>query len=104
MSNARPSNIFNLCRFTFANCRMCGLPAHPKGDGLCLTHLRLTKAQAKPREDDLSAELGSPDGDYITQIDINHVLEDRGQTGSFRAGTSTPAGQTRAGRGPRELR
>ena len=76
MSNARPGDPFNLCQFTFANGRMCGLPAHPKGEGLCLTHFRYTKAQAKPqvREDDLSAELASPDDDYITQIDINHVL------------------------------
>ena len=74
MSNARPSDIYNLCQFTSPNGRMCGLPVHPKGDGLCLTHFRYTKAQAKPREDDLSAELASPDGDYITQIDINHVL------------------------------
>ena len=74
MSNARPTDIFNLCQFTFANGRMCGLPAHPKGEGLCLTHFRATKAKPDPREDDLSADLRSPAGDYITQIDINHVL------------------------------
>ncbi len=72
MSNARPSDPFNLCRFTFANGRMCGLPAHPKHDGLCLTHGR--RSNPEPREDDLSAELASPAGDFITQIDINHVL------------------------------
>jgi len=78
MSNARPSDIYNLCQFTFANGRMCGLPAHPKGDGLCLTHFRYTQAQAKakaaPRKDNLSAEVASLAGDYITKIDINHVL------------------------------
>lgn len=76
MSNARPSDIFNLCQFTFANGRMCGLPAHPKGEGLCLTHFRACHSKDKPeqREDDLSAELARPAGDYITQIDINHVL------------------------------
>jgi hypothetical protein len=76
MSNARPSHIHNLCQFTFANGRKCRLPAHPKGEGLCLTHFRYTKAQAKPqpREDDLSAEITSLAGDYITKIDINHVL------------------------------
>ncbi len=51
---------------------MCGLPAHPKHDGLCLTHARRSKPE--PREEDLSAELASPAGDFITQIDINHVL------------------------------
>jgi len=74
MSNARPSDIFNLCQFQFANGRLCGLPAHPKGDGLCLVHYRHVTAKPKPREDDLSQELKSPAGDYITQIDINHVL------------------------------
>ncbi len=72
MSNARLDNIYNLCQFKFANGRMCGLPAHPKHDGLCLVHGRRSKPE--PREDDLSAELASPAGDFITQIDINHVL------------------------------
>jgi len=72
MSNARPTNPFDLCQFTFANGRMCALPAHPKHNGLCLTHARRSTPQ--PREDDLSAELASPAGDFITQIDINHTL------------------------------
>lgn len=72
MSNARPTDIFNLCQYKFANGRLCGLPAHPKHDGLCLTHG--TRTTPKPREDDLSHELASPAGDFITQIDINHVL------------------------------
>ena len=74
MSNARPSNIFNLCQFKFANGRMCGLPAHPKHDGLCLAHARVISLREQPREEDLSAELSSFAGDYITQIDINHTL------------------------------
>lgn len=76
MSNARPTDIFNLCQFQFANRRLCGLPAYPNGDGLCLMHARAARAKAAPeqREDDLSPELHSPAGDYITQIDINHVL------------------------------
>lgn len=72
MSNARPPDVFNLCQFQFANGRRCGLPAHPKHDGLCLSHAR--RATFTPREDDLSAELASPGVDFITQIDINHVL------------------------------
>jgi hypothetical protein len=75
MSNARPADPYNLCQFTFANGRMCGLPAHPKHDGLCLNHARLKCFRQRPREEDLSRELCSPAGDdYITQIDINHVL------------------------------
>jgi len=74
MTNARPSDPFNLCQFTSASGRCCGLPAHPKGDGLCLLHYRMANARPAPREDNLSAELANPASDYITQIDINHVL------------------------------
>ena len=74
MSNARPSNPYDLCQFQYASGRLCGLPAHPKGDGLCLSHYRQAHTKPAPREDDLSAELANPAGDYITQIDINHVL------------------------------
>jgi hypothetical protein len=51
---------------------MCGLPAHPKHEGLCLSHAQRRAPQ--PREDDLSHLLASPDGDFMLQIDINHVL------------------------------
>ena len=74
MSNARPIDIFNLCNFKFANGRICGFPAHPKHDALCLAHARLLDDKPPQREDDLTAELASPGGDFITQIDINHVL------------------------------
>jgi hypothetical protein len=74
MSNARLPDIYNLCQFQFANKRLCGMPAHPKGDGMCLNHFRHVNAKPAPREDDLSAELASPAGDFICQIDINHVL------------------------------
>ena len=74
MSNARPSDAYDLCQFQYANGRLCGLPAQPKGDGLCLSHYRQAHTKPAPREDDLSAELANPAGDYITQIDINHVL------------------------------
>jgi len=74
MSNARPGDPYNLCQFTFANGRMCGLPAHPKHNGLCLNHARLQSFKQQPREEDLSREIRSLAEDYITQIDINHVL------------------------------
>ena len=74
MSNARPGDPYNLCQFTFANGRMCGLPAHPKHNGLCLNHARLQSFKQQPREEDLSREIRSLADDYITQIDINHVL------------------------------
>lgn len=78
MSNARPTDISGLCQFQFANGRCCSLPAHPEGQGLCLTHFRRTQARpnrnAEQREDDLSLELAHFAGDYITNIDINHVL------------------------------
>ena len=74
MPNAKPTDIFNLCKFKFANGRVCGLPAHPKHDGLCLSHARLLNDKPPQREDDLATELASPGGDFTTQIDINHVL------------------------------
>jgi hypothetical protein len=54
MSNAGPADIYNLCQFQFANKRLCGMPAHPKGDGMCLNHFRHVNAKPAPREDDLS--------------------------------------------------
>lgn len=71
MSNARPADPFNLCSFKFANGHLCGLPAHSKGEGLCLVHYRRLVAAEKPREVDLSRELASPGGDFMTQIDIH---------------------------------
>lgn len=40
--------------------RLCGLPAHPKGEGLCLVHFRHLHAKPKPREDDLSRSPAFP--------------------------------------------
>jgi hypothetical protein len=74
MSNARPPNPFNLCSFQFADGRCCGLPAHSKGEGLCLVHYRRLLAAEKPRDDDLSRELASPSGDFMRQFDIHHIL------------------------------
>ena len=75
MSNARVPDPYNLCQFTFANGRLCGLPASPKYDGLCYAHgRRANSPPPAPREFDLSPEFTSPTGEFITQIDINHVL------------------------------
>jgi hypothetical protein len=63
----------HLCTFTFANGKCCGMPAHPKHNGLCLDHATIHR-RTSHREDDLRNELASPAGDFITQIDINHVL------------------------------
>ena len=49
------------------------MPAHPKYEGLCLNHATIHR-RTYHREDDLVKELASPAGDFITQIDINHVL------------------------------
>ena len=73
MTMKRSENPYDLCQFQFANGKCCGMPAHPNYDGLCLTHGTLSR-RASVREDDLSAELANPAGEYITQIDINHVL------------------------------
>jgi hypothetical protein len=75
MSNKRSSHP-SLCHFQFADGRRCALSAHPEGQGFCLTHFRYRHRASPlaPPEADLSAELVSPAGDYITNIDINHVL------------------------------
>ena len=49
------------------------MPAHPNYEGLCLNHATIHR-RTFHREDDLVKELASPAGDFITQIDINHVL------------------------------
>ncbi len=49
------------------------MPAHPGHNGLCLNHASIHR-RAFHREDDLLRELASPAGDFITRIDINHVL------------------------------
>jgi len=73
MSNQRPDASYNLCTFKFANGKFCTMPAHPNHDGLCLNHATIHR-RTFHREDDLVKELASPAGDFITQIDINHVL------------------------------
>jgi hypothetical protein len=64
---------YNLCTFKFANGKFCTMPAHPSYEGLCLNHATIHR-RTFHREDDLVKELASPAGDFITQIDINHVL------------------------------
>ena len=73
MSNQRPDASYNLCSFKFANGKFCTMPAHPHHNGLCLNHATIHR-RTFHREDDLLKELASPAGDFITQIDINHVL------------------------------
>jgi hypothetical protein len=69
----RPDASYNLCTFKFANGKFCTMPAHPGHEGLCLNHATIHR-RTYHREDDLVKELASPAGDFITQIDINHVL------------------------------
>jgi hypothetical protein len=69
----RPDASYNLCTFKFANGKFCTMPAHPNHDGLCLSHATIHR-RTFHREDDLVKELATPAGDFITQIDINHVL------------------------------
>ncbi len=49
------------------------MPSHPDYKGLCRNH-GTAHRRTQHREDDLLKELASPAGDFITQIDINHVL------------------------------
>jgi hypothetical protein len=49
------------------------MPSHPDYKGLCRNH-GTAQRRTQYREDDLFKELASPAGDFITKIDINHVL------------------------------
>src|SRR5271165_723923 len=75
MSGTRPYNPFDICQFQYANGHLCGLPCHPKGEGMCLPHFRHTHStRIAPQEDDLRGELYRVPTDLLTQIDIHHVL------------------------------
>jgi hypothetical protein len=73
MTSTRPDIYYGLCKFTFADGRRCAMPEHPDTKGFCRNH-GTTHRRTQVREDDLFAELASPAGDFITKIDINHVL------------------------------
>jgi hypothetical protein len=74
MSNQKPDPFYDgLCKFQFADGRHCKMPAHPDHKGFCLNH-GTAHRRSLHREDDLTRELASPAGDFITQMDINHVL------------------------------
>jgi hypothetical protein len=73
MSNQRPDPLYGLCKFQFANGKHCAMPSHPDYKGLCRNH-GTAHRRTQYREDDLYKELASPAGDFITKIDINHVL------------------------------
>lgn len=73
MSNQRIDPNYDLCQFQFANGKCCGMPAHPKYNGLCLNHGTIHK-RATMREDDLYNELASPSGAFLSQAEINQAL------------------------------
>jgi hypothetical protein len=73
MSNQRIDPNYDLCQFQFANGTCCGMPAHPKYNGLCLNHGTIHK-RATMREDDLYNELASPSGAFLSQAEINQAL------------------------------
>jgi hypothetical protein len=73
VTTKRQNSSFNLCQFQYADGRLCGLPALDSLKGYCRSHATL-KSRSIHREDDLSTDLASPLGEYISQIEINHVL------------------------------
>jgi hypothetical protein len=72
-NNTTPDIYYGLCKFTFTDGRRCTMPSHPDFNGFCRSH-GTNHRRTQYREDDLVNELASPAGDFITQIDINHVL------------------------------
>ncbi|HXR32219.1 MAG TPA: hypothetical protein VN830_00820 [Verrucomicrobiae bacterium] len=73
MSNRRIDPDYNLCQFQFANGKCCGMPAHPKYNGLCLNHGTI-HSRANAREDDLYNLLVSPASGLLSQEEINLAL------------------------------
>jgi hypothetical protein len=73
MSNERYDPTYDLCQFQFANGKCCGMPAHPKHNGLCLNHATVHR-RTTVREDDLSAELMAAAGEFASHPDIHGVL------------------------------
>ncbi len=73
MSNQRIDPTYDLCQFQFANGKCCGMPAHPKYNGLCLNHGTIHSC-ANAREDDLYNLLVSPANGLLTQEEINQAL------------------------------
>ncbi len=73
MTIKRAENPYDLCQFQFANGKCCGMPAHPKYNGLCLNHGTI-HSRANAREDDLYNLLVSPSNGLLTQAEINQAL------------------------------
>jgi len=73
MSNQRIDPNYDLCQFQFANGKCCGMPAHPKYNGLCLNHGTI-HMRTTAREDDLYNELASPSGAFLSPAEINQAL------------------------------
>jgi hypothetical protein len=73
MTTTRAENPFDLCQFQFANGKCCGMPAHPKYNGLCLNHGTI-HSRANAREDELYNLLVSPAGGLLSQEEINLAL------------------------------
>jgi hypothetical protein len=73
MTVKRSENPFDLCQFQFANGKCCGMPAHPKYNGLCLNHGTLN-SRTNVREDDLFNFMAIPSGATLTQEEIQRAL------------------------------
>ena len=73
MTITRAETPYDLCQFQFANGKCCGMPAHPKYNGLCLNHGTI-HSRANAREDDLYNLLVSPANGLLTQEEINQAL------------------------------
>ena len=73
MTVKRSENPYDLCQFTFANGKKCGMPAHPRFHGLCLNHGSLNR-RGYEREDELCNDMCIPAGESLTQEEIQRAL------------------------------
>jgi hypothetical protein len=74
MSTKRSNNPYDLCQFTYADGRMCGLPTIPSGDGLCRSHASLKRFRPAPEEEAAAPSLTDFASDPPSQEDVQRAI------------------------------
>ena len=73
MTTKRASSPYDLCQFTYADGRFCGLPTIPSGNGMCRSHASLKRFHP-PVEEELTADLLNFTSDPPSQEDVYRAV------------------------------
>jgi len=73
MTTKRASSPYDLCQFTYADGRFCGLPTIPSGNGMCRSHASLKRFHP-PVEEELTADLINFTSDPPSQEDVHRAV------------------------------